>query len=199
MPTARLRRAAARGVGRVTRPRSRVESRRTVVGGAGVEARGGRRGAWRGLRRAQRRQRARRQQAQVVEGGKATPKRRDLGVVPLRQVVMPPGGARRPPTRGCTRTSARLQRRPSSPATPSRSTISPTHDTRLRRPGQRHQRDDDGVGPLGHSGIRPRRLGPRSARAQQSATRDSSRGSSSGRRGPEGGGALPRASVRDPY
>ena len=125
--------ATARGgevSGRVTSGDVRVESRRTVVGGAGVEVRRGGdvvRGQVYDERSAGSERVA--QQVQVVEGGKAWINVGTSVPVPLRQVVMSPGGAVVSDTVVYRDLGTGFSAEPQLAGDNVTLTISPTHDT----------------------------------------------------------------------
>ncbi len=125
--------ATARGgevSGRVTSGDVRVESRRTVVGGAGVEVRRGGdvvRGQAYDARSAGSERVA--QQVQVVEGGKAYINVGTSVPVPLRQVVMSPGGAVVSDTVVYRDLGTGFSAEPQLAGDNVTLTISPTHDT----------------------------------------------------------------------
>jgi len=125
--------ATARGgevSGRVTSGDVRVESRRTVVGGAGVEVRRGGdvvRGQAYDARSAGSERVA--QQVQVVEGGKAFINVGTSVPVPLRQVVMSPGGAVVSDTVVYRDLGTGFSAEPQLAGDNVTLTISPTHDT----------------------------------------------------------------------
>lgn len=180
--------ATARGgevSGRVTSGDVRVESRRTVVGGAGVEVRRGGdvvRGQVYDERSAGSERVA--QQVQVVEGGKAYINVGTSVPVPLRQVVMSPGGAVVSDTVVYRDLGTGFSAEPQLAGDNVTLTISPTHDTPGRYgPGSANiQRLTTTVsGRLGEwidlGGSVEERSGE-----QSGLMRHSSRGSSSGRR-----------------
>ncbi len=116
--------------GRVSSGGTVIESRRTVVGGAGVEVRRGG-DAVRGQAYDSRSAGSERvaQQVQVVEGGKATINVGTSVPVPLRQVVMSPGGAVVSETTVYRDLSTGFSAEPQLAGDNVTLTISPTHDT----------------------------------------------------------------------
>ena len=116
--------------GRVTSGDVRVESRRTVVGGAGVEVRRGG-DVVRGQAYDERSAGSERvaQQVQVVEGGKAFINVGTSVPVPLRQVVMSPGGAVVSETVVYRDLGTGFSAEPQLAGDNVTLTISPTHDT----------------------------------------------------------------------